>query len=59
MPRKQFITEGMHLNMVSMVRDNENAYLFVKPDNEIPQSIPLEEYHELLVKSYENILAKQ
>lgn len=59
MPRKQFIAEGMHLNMISMVRDNDTAYLFVKPDNEVPQSMPLADYHEQLVKSYESILAKQ
>lgn len=59
LPRKQYIADGQYLNMVSMVRDNDNAYLFVKPDNQAPQSMPLADYHEQLVKSYESIIAKQ
>ncbi|AQM67452.1 hypothetical protein Vca1114GL_00931 [Vibrio campbellii] len=59
LPRKQYSSDELYLKMVSMVRDNENAYLFIKPEPGSPQSIPLDDYHREIVNAYEKILTSK
>jgi hypothetical protein len=59
LPRKQYSSDELYLKMVSMVRDNENAYLFIKPEPGSPQSIPLDDYHREIVNAYEKVLTSK
>lgn len=56
--RKEYITKEYYLPSVSMVRNNDTAYFFVKPDADVPTSIPLVEYHKQFVNSYEQAVEK-
>lgn len=56
LPRKQYIRKGEYLPLVSMVRDNDNAYLFIKPESYSQQSISLTDYHEQISSTYSEII---
>jgi hypothetical protein len=57
-PRKEYLNETHYIPSISMVRDNDNAYFFVKPDADVPTSIPLVEYHNQFARSYQQSVDK-